>query len=213
MATTAEKTKIEQTSARVRRRQQRTKQSIIDAAAMQFAEASYATVSVEQIIEAADISRGTFYRLFKDKQEVMAEILRPLMDLYGSELAGIESNDPWDIIDHIIDVYIRIWREAPTAFSLSQKESVGFFQLIEESHRPVMLHMRRLFKQIEPHDILRADKAEDALMLMARSAVVLLRVFDGHPEWERLFSDSMRGLLLKRQRVADQAVPGAEEKS
>jgi len=187
-------------SPRVQRRQQRTRQAILDVATEQFASKSYATVSVEQIIEAADISRGTFYRLFKDKQEVLAEILRPLMEMYGSELAGIDTTDPREVIDRVIDVYIRIWREAPTAFSLSQKDSVGFFHLIENSHRPAMIQMQRLFKLVEPHDILRADKAEDALALMARSAVVVLRVYDGHPEWERLFADSMRGLLLKNSR-------------
>jgi len=189
-------------SPRVLRRQQRTRQSIIDIATEQFANKSYATVSVEEIIEAADVSRGTFYRLFKDKQAVLAEILNPLMEMYGSELADIGTTNPREIIDRIIDVYIRIWREAPTAFSLSQKDSIGFFHLIENSHRPAMIQMQRLFKLIESHDILRADKAEDALALMARSAVVVLRVYDGHPEWERLFAESMRGLLLKTNRPA-----------
>lgn len=197
MAAKASNENAERTSPRVLRRQERTRQAIIAAATEQFADKSYATVSVEQIIEAVDISRGTFYRLFKDKQEVLAEILRPLMELYGSELASIDSSDPREIIDRIIDVYIRIWREAPTAFSLSQKDSVGFFHLIEEAHRPAMTHMQRLFKAIERHGILRANKAEDALALMARSAVVMLRVFDGRPDWERLFSESMRGMLLK----------------
>jgi AcrR family transcriptional regulator len=189
-------------SPRVLRRQQRTRQAIIDVATEQFASKSYATVSVEEIIEAADISRGTFYRLFKDKQQVLAEILGPLMEMYGSELTDIDTADPWDIIDRVIDVYIHIWREAPTAFSLSQKDSIGFFHLIENSHRPAMTQMQRLFKLVEPHDILRADKADDALALMARSAVVILRVYDGHPEWERLFAESMRGLLLKQSRPA-----------
>lgn len=197
MAAQATNENIERTSPRVLRRQERTRQAIIQAATEQFADKNYATVSVEQIIEAADISRGTFYRLFKDKQEVLAAILRPLMELYGSELASIESADPYEIVDQIVDVYIRIWREAPTAFSLSQKDSIGFFHLIAEAHRPTMTNMQRLFQAIERHDILIADSAEDALALMARSAVVVLRVFDGNPDWERLFRESMRGLLLK----------------
>ncbi len=187
-------------SPRVLRRQQRTRQSVIAAAAEQFAQKSFGTVSVEQITEAADISRGTFYKLFRDKEEVLGEILRPLMELYGSELASIDSSDPWEIIDRVIDVYIRIWQDAPTAFSLSQKDSTGIFHLIEEAHRPAMKHMYRLFKQVEVHDILRAKSAEEAMALTARSAVIVLRVFDGQADWERLFRESMRGLLLKRER-------------
>jgi AcrR family transcriptional regulator len=200
MATAAKSEKRDQTSPRVLRRQERTRQSIITAATEQFAQKSYATVSVEQIIEAADISRGTFYKLFKDKAEVLAEILQPLMQLYGSQLATIDSADPWEIIDRMIDVYIRIWRDAPTAFSLSQKDSTGIFHLIEKSHRPAMTHMYRLFKIVESHNILRAERAEEAMALMARSAVIVLRVYDGQPEWERLFAESMRGLLLTQNR-------------
>jgi AcrR family transcriptional regulator len=200
MATAAKSKKRDQPSPRVLRRQERTRQSIITAATEQFAQKSYATVSVEQIIEAADISRGTFYKLFKDKAEVLAEILQPLMQLYGSQLATIDSADPWEIIDRMIDVYIRIWRDAPTAFSLSQKDSTGIFHLIEKSHRPAMTHMYRLFKIVESHNILRAERAEEAMALMARSAVIVLRVYDGQPEWERLFAESMRGLLLTQNR-------------
>ena len=191
------------TSPRVLRRQQRTRELIISAATEQFAREGFSSVSVEKILEVADVSRGTFYRLFKDKEEVFAEILRPLMTAYGAQLESIDSSDPWEIFDRIVAVYIQIWRDAPAAFSLSQKDSSGFFHLIEESHRPAMTHMHRLFKLIEPHGILRADKAEEAVALMTRSAVVVLRVYDSHPEWERLFGESMRGLLLNEQRAAD----------
>lgn len=197
--TTAAKDKTDSPSPRVQRRQERTRQSIIDAATERFAEKSIGTVSVEEIIEAADVSRGTFYKLFKSKEEVLSEILQPMMELYGAKLAAIDSTDPREIIDQIIDVYVQVWRGAPTAFSLSQKDPSEYFHLLEKSHRPVMTHMRRLFKLVEPHGILRADQAESAVALMARSAVVILRTFDGNPDWERLFSTSMRGLLLNEE--------------
>jgi AcrR family transcriptional regulator len=199
----AAKAKTDSPSPRVQRRQERTRQSILDAATERFSKKSVGTVSVEEIIEAADVSRGTFYKLFKHKEEVLSEILRPLIELYGAKLAAIESTDPWEIIDQIIDVYIQVWRAAPAAFSLSQKDPGESFRLLEESHRPVMTHMRRLFKLIEPHGILRADQPDESVALMARSAVVILRTFDGNPEWEQLFTTSMRGLLLKKERPSN----------
>ena len=113
--TTAAKDKTDSPSPRVQRRQERTRQSIIDAATERFAEKSIGTVSVEEIIEAADVSRGTFYKLFKSKEEVLSEILQPMMELYGAKLAAIDSTDPREIIDQIIDVYVQVWRGAPTA--------------------------------------------------------------------------------------------------
>ncbi|RKZ45642.1 MAG: hypothetical protein DRQ58_10085 [Gammaproteobacteria bacterium] len=186
-------------SPRILRRQERTRQTILQAATTRFIEKNIATVSVEEIIEAADISRGTFYKLFKHKEDVFTQIAQPMMESYSSRLAAINSTNPWETFDQIIDVYIQIWREYPEAFSLASRESQSVFHLLEEAHRPVMKHMRRLFDLIEPHGILRARKAEYSIALMARSALIILRTFDHDPDWERLFRESMHGFLLTDQ--------------
>ncbi len=190
-------TTVETASPRILRRQERTRQTILAAATECFLNKSIATVSVEEIIEAADISRGTFYKLFRHKEDVFTQIVRPMMESFGARLADINSTDPWDIFDQIVDVYIQTWRENPQAFSLASREGSGIFHLLEESHRPAMKHLRRLFSAIEPHGILRVEKAEYAVALMARSAIVILRTLDHAPDWEHLFRDSMRGFLLK----------------
>lgn len=184
-------------SPRIRRRQKRTRQAILAAAIEQFADNGIATVSIEEIIDSADVSRGTFYKFFKSKEDVLSQILVPMMRWYGDKLAEIDSEDPSQILEEIFDVYVQIWREAPGAFSLASQESRKYFHLLEESHRPVMTNMRRLFTIIERHGILRSGKAEYAVALMARSAVVVLRVFENDPDWEQLFRSTMRGYLLR----------------
>ncbi len=186
-------------SPRILRRQERTRQAILAAATECFNNKSVATVSVEEITAAADISRGTFYKLFPHKEEVFLQIARPMLKLYSTELARIECTGPREVFDRILGVYIRVWRELPEAFSLASKESRNVFHLLEDTHRPAMHHMRRLFAYIERHGILRAERADFAVALLARSAVVVLRTFDHDPEWEALFRDSMSGFLLKDQ--------------
>ncbi len=186
-------------SSRILRRQERTRKRILEVATERFAGKNVAAVSVEEIIEAADVSRGTFYKFFKHKDEVLSQIVQPMLDLYGSRLAAIDSSEPSEILDRIIDVYIQIWNDDHEAFSLASRESTRIFHLLEESHRLPMQHMRRLFSAIEPHGILRVEKADQAVALLARSAVIVLRTLDSDPDWERLFRESMRGLLLKDQ--------------
>lgn len=186
-------------SPRILRRRERTRQAILAAAADCFNRKSVATVSVEEITAAVDISRGTFYKLFPHKEEVFLQIARPMLELYSAELARIECTAPREVFDRILDVYIRVWREMPDAFSLASKESRNVFHLLEDLHRPAMQHMRRLFAFIERHGILRVGRADYAVGLLARSAVVGLRTFDHDPEWESLFRDSMTGFLLKDQ--------------
>ncbi|MDP6675668.1 MAG: TetR/AcrR family transcriptional regulator [Gammaproteobacteria bacterium] len=120
------------------RRQERTRKTILKAATECFLNNSVATVSVEEIIEAADISRGTFYKLFRHKEDVFTQIARPMLGSYGSRLAAIDSTDPREIFDRIIDVYIQIWREDSEAFSLASREAPSIFHLLDEAHAPVV---------------------------------------------------------------------------
>lgn len=180
------------------RRLERTRASILQAATECFNEKSVSTVSVEEIIEAADISRGTFYKLFRHKEEVLLQIARPMLELYSAKLGEINATDPHDIFDRIVDVYIHVWHEMPDAFSIASKESRHVFHLLADSHRPAMEKMRRLFDLIEPHGILRVGKADYAVALFARSAVVVLRTLKDDPDWERLFRASMSGFLLRK---------------
>jgi len=196
---TAHTVATETPSPRILRRQERTRQAILAAATECFANKRVATDSAEEAATADDISRGTFYKLFPHKEEVFLQIARPMLKLYSTELARIECTGPREVFDRILGVYVRVWRELPEAFSLASKESRNVFHLLEETHRPAMHHMRRLFAYIERHGILRVEKADYAVALLARSAVVVLRTFDHDPEWESLFRDSMSGLLLKDQ--------------
>ncbi|WP_035812961.1 TetR/AcrR family transcriptional regulator [Jiangella gansuensis] len=53
------------------RKQQRTRESIIDAAHALFAERGFDHVTVTDIAERAEVGRSTFFRYFGDKQEVV----------------------------------------------------------------------------------------------------------------------------------------------
>nr|WP_239001050.1 TetR family transcriptional regulator [Jiangella asiatica] len=53
------------------RKQQRTREAIIDAAHALFAERGFDNVTVTDIAERAEVGRSTFFRYFGDKQEVV----------------------------------------------------------------------------------------------------------------------------------------------
>ncbi len=54
-----------------RRKQQRAREQIVDAAFALFAERGFADVTVTDIAERAEVGRTTFFRYFGDKQEVV----------------------------------------------------------------------------------------------------------------------------------------------
>lgn len=52
------------------------KQIILEAAAHEFSRVPYSSASINQIIKEADISRGSFYTYFEDKDDLMGYMLR-----------------------------------------------------------------------------------------------------------------------------------------
>lgn len=56
------------------------KQAILSAAVHEFSRVPYAAASINQIIKEADISRGSFYTYFEDKDDLMRYMLSGFMD-------------------------------------------------------------------------------------------------------------------------------------
>jgi len=184
-------------SPRIWRRQQQTRQAVLQAAAGLFVERGVHAVSVEDILEAADISRATYYKFFRNRNDVAAQIIRPMFERLGADLAAIDTTDPERIIDGIIAVYQQAWSEAPEALLLATRDGPSLYELFDDVHRLVRDRLRQLFRLVEPHGILLAGKADYAVTLLARTAVTILRVYADDPEWKQLFATTMRGYLLK----------------
>ena len=56
------------------------KNAILEAAAHEFARVPYSAASINQIIKEAEISRGSFYTYFEDKDDLMRYMLRGFRD-------------------------------------------------------------------------------------------------------------------------------------
>ena len=57
------------------------RQAIREAALKEFARVPFDKASINQIIRNADISRGSFYTYFEDKQDVVEFLLRDTFEL------------------------------------------------------------------------------------------------------------------------------------
>lgn len=71
---------ISDRTARLSKRAIATVNALADAGAAQFRANGYRRTSVDDIVEAAEVARGTFYKYFKDKQDLLAAV--------GAEIYG-----------------------------------------------------------------------------------------------------------------------------
>jgi AcrR family transcriptional regulator len=71
--------------------------ALADAGAAQFRARGYRSTSVDDIVETADVARGTFYKYFSDKQDLLAAVAA---EIYG---AGIRFADRIADVDALAD--------------------------------------------------------------------------------------------------------------
>ena len=100
------------------RRRQRTRQQLKDAAGRLILERGYDAVSIQDITDALDLGRGTFYLHFRDKQEIVAAILRDTF-----QQMEMQARPDW------------------TALTLEQRDYAAFIAYFIEEEKLTLLHL------------------------------------------------------------------------
>ncbi len=85
------------------------RKEILDGAAQVFGARGYSATSVEHILEAANVSRRTFYRFFRNSEEVLTELFDTscMMLVQAMRSAIMLGRTPDARIDYVIEVILR----------------------------------------------------------------------------------------------------------
>jgi len=184
-------------SPRIARRRERMRAALVAAASRQFAARGVGAVSVEELIAEADVSRATFYRFFSNKINLLEEILNPIFEDAVALLEARKDDPPLAALEGLTDAYWQLWRRHRDAMLLIPVVSPEAFRHFAGQHAALNAAMLRLLEKAERADLLRNGSAQYSLKVIARTAIPLLRVYDGHAAAEALFRDALRGLLTR----------------
>ena len=103
---------ITERTASLSKRAVNTVHALADAGAAQFRARGYRSTSVDDIVEAANVARGTFYKYFSDKQDLLAAVAA---EIYGAGMAfaeGIALLDPVakkSTLRHWLGTYVKFY--------------------------------------------------------------------------------------------------------
>jgi AcrR family transcriptional regulator len=186
-------------SAKIRSRQSRTRERILEVSAGLFVARGFENVSVEDIIDAAEIARSSFYRFFSNRDDLLTKIIRPVFEKGIADLDAIATQAPLAIMNAIFDAYLDLWRSGPNALKVSTRIGGKHFYLFEDVHGEYRSRLMALVEQVHPSGILLNDNADYSARLIARSAVPVMEVYCSDPDFEQLFHQTMRGFLLRAE--------------
>lgn len=186
-------------SPKIRNRQGRTRQRILDESARLFIANGFENVSVEDIIAAAEIARSSFYRFFSNRDQVLANIIRPVFEQGIVTLDAIGSRSPQQVMDAVFDMYLDLWKSSPDSLRVSTRVGGVHFYLFEDVHLTFREKLLRTLKSIETSGIFLNGSANLTGRLLARTTIPVLETYSQHNEFETLFRRSMRGFLLLQE--------------
>ena len=184
-------------SPRIARRHERMRAALMAAASRQFARRGVAAVSVEELIAEADVSRATFYRFFSNKYRLLEELLNPIFELALELLRGQGEHSAVAAVEALIDAYWQLWSRHRDGMSLIPQIDPETFAHFAPQHAALNEAILEILIRAERAELLRNGSAQYSLKVIARTAIPLLRVYDGHPAAETLFRDALKGLLIR----------------
>ncbi len=85
-----------------------TKQRLLDAARVIFADRGYSGASVREVARRAGVSIGCLYLYFPNKQQLYTGLLQSQMDEFLARLNGLRTEKPEEALRKIIDLYMEI---------------------------------------------------------------------------------------------------------
>ena len=125
------------------------KQKVLNAAKREFARVPIEQVSIKNIVENAEIARGSFYQYFESKEDLLAYILKENADEIDTKI----KNKIYETKGNIFDVYIELYDLMVKKFVENTEQE--FFKQIFINLRLLDESLFTLIKSVKPQNIIK----------------------------------------------------------
>lgn len=125
------------------------KQKVLNAAKREFARVPIEQVSIKNIVEDAEIARGSFYQYFESKEDLLAYILKENVDEIDTKI----KNKIYETKGNIFDAYIELYDLMVKKFVENTEQE--FFKQIFINLRLSDESLFTLIKSVKPQNIIK----------------------------------------------------------
>ncbi len=177
------------------------KQIIFEAAVQEFSTRRFSEASINQIVKTAEISRGSFYQYFKDKEDIylymMTEIGKEKMEI----IKGVGSFNPdadfFEAYIYMIKVILEWSKAKPVYNRIAMLMEIDDSEFIAKMRERLNEGFTVLCKMIERDQQRGLIKPE----VDAELVVEMIYTLNMHFLKEYIHSDSYEGLLTKSNEI------------
>ncbi|MDW8396539.1 MAG: TetR/AcrR family transcriptional regulator [Anaerolineae bacterium] len=185
-------------------RAKETRQRILEAALQVFSTKGYHAARMDDIVEAAEASKGAIYFHFPSKERIFLALIDEFADLLESQLERALASEPSGIrrVDAALRVCIETFGRYRQLAKVVLVHAVGVGQAFEQkrlevNQRFVTIIKRELDRAVAEGDIPPQDTEIAAFVWMGALYEIVIRwIYTGQPDPERSLP-ALRSLLLR----------------
>ncbi len=183
-------------SPRVARRRARIRERILRTAASLFASHGVDHVTMTDISDEADVSRGNLYSHFDSKEELLHAISQPAMEYSMEQMRRLDGLPPAEAIEGMLRVHAEVWRKFPGALLVVHQLMDTRTEEGVSGHDRHSRNDLAVFRQAAENNLLRMEP-EMAIKLVDTIGIPLLELAQEAPDPDAFFLESMLRLLLR----------------
>lgn len=141
---------------RAQRRASRTRRRLMDAALAMFSETGFDATRIEQITERADVGKGTFYRHFSNKDEVMVLLVNDAVDHLVERIREPMSpaSTLQQVLEHLLAAHLDFFQNRTDEFLLLFQGRL-YLKLQRDANAelepPMMRYLEEIESQLSPY--------------------------------------------------------------
>ncbi|MCO5730571.1 TetR/AcrR family transcriptional regulator [Rhizobium sp. SSA_523] len=146
------------------------REELMDAAQALFLEKGFAATNVSEIVEGADVAKGTFYLYFKTKEDVLTALQIRFVESFCEKIDGAmaQHHDDWP---SRLDAFVAVCLDA-------YLDSMPVHDLVFHQHRPANRAMKAGNPVITRLMALLKAGAKDAALEMGDPRLTAVMLFD-----------------------------------
>jgi len=184
-------------SPKVRNRRQKVREELLQAGVGLFAANEFRDVSIDDICEAAQIARRTFYTYFETKDEFLLAIAEPVFIESIAYLEKLDKLEPEDIADGLVDMYLHLHDSCDTTLFVTQRLCPNHYEPMQESRDRFIYLIVKLVDRMHKDGRLLNDSVELTANLLINFSIEVLDQCRAEANGREKFRATLKGMIVK----------------